>query len=88
MIEVAGFHDRWNGDLLVGSLKAQTLFRLKIASNRVLYSEGIQIGSRIRDLVQMPNQIALITDDPALVLITVDEERLKQNTRLPETGRR
>ena len=88
VIEVAGFHDRWNGDLLVGSLKAQTLFRLKIASNRVLYSEGIQIGSRIRDLVQMPNQIALITDDPALVLITVDEERLKQNTRLPETGRR
>ena len=88
VIEVAGFHDRWNGDLLVGSLEAQTLFRLKVANSRVLYSEGIQIGSRIRDLVQMPNQIALITDDPALVLISVDEERLKQNARLPETGRR
>lgn len=88
VIEVEGFHDRWNGDLLVGSLKAQTLFRLRLANNRVLFSEPIQIGSRIRDLVQMPNQIALITDDPALVLISVDEGRVKQNARLPETVRK
>ena len=85
VIEVAGFHDRWNGDLLVGSLKARTLFRLKVANNRVLYSEPIQTGSRIRDLVQMPNQIALITDDPALIFITVDDERLRRNIKLPET---
>jgi glucose/arabinose dehydrogenase len=88
VIEVAGFHDRWNGDLLVGSLKGQTLFRLNVTNSRVLYSEPIQVGSRIRDLVQMPNEIALMTDDPALVFIRVDEDRLKQNARLPETVRK
>ena len=88
VIEVTGFHDRWKGDLVVGSLKARTLFRLKVANDRVLYSEPIQIGSRIRDLVELPNQIALITDDPALIFIAVDHERLKQNARLPDTAGR
>ncbi len=88
LIEVSEFHTRWNGDLLVGSLKAHSLFRLKLVRDRVLYSEAIYIGSRIRDLVQMPNEIALVTDDPALIFVTVDSARLKRNVRLPETVRK
>jgi len=87
-IQVAGFHDRWNGDLMVGSLKAKTLFRLRMTDGRVLFSEAIPIGSRIRDVVEAPNHIALITDDPALILVSVDHERLKLNARLPETVRK
>ena len=73
VIQISDFNDRWNGDLMVGSLKAQTLFRVKIINDRVIFSEPIWVGQRVRDIVELPNQIVLITDNPALVFITVDE---------------
>lgn len=82
VIQISQFSDRWNGDLLVGSLKAQTLFRLKMANDRVILSEPIWVGHRIRDIVEMPDQIVLMTDDPALVFVSVDERRLKENSKL------
>src|SRR5207253_2946782 len=45
--QASDFSDRWNGDLLVGSLKAQTLFRVKLQNDRVILSEPIWIGHRI-----------------------------------------
>ena len=82
VIEVSNFNEAWDGDLLVGSLKAQTLFRLKVINDRVVFSEPIWIGHRIRDIVQVENQIVLITDDPALVFIEVDTQRLKENSKM------
>ena len=82
IIRVNAFDDRWNGDLLVGSLKAQTLFRLRTTQNRVVYSEPIWIGHRIRDIVEMPDGITLLTDDPALVFVRVDKARLAANTKM------
>lgn len=43
---------RWKGDFLVASLKGASLFRLRIVNDRVVYSEAIPIGRRIRDLVE------------------------------------
>ena len=82
VMEVSGFSERWDGDLLVGSLKARTMFRLRIIDDRVVFSEPIWIGHRIRDIVQVDNQIVLMTDDPALVFITIDEQRLKGNSKM------
>jgi cytochrome c2 len=81
-IEVVGFNEAWNGDLLVGSLKAQSLFRLRMVDDRVVFSEPIWVGHRIRDIVQLPDRIVLMTDDPALVVLRVDEARLKENSKL------
>jgi cytochrome c2 len=81
MIQISTFNDAWTGDLLIGSLKAQSLFRLRLLKDRVLFSEPIWIGHRIRDIVEFGDQIILITDDPALIIVRVDEERLRQNVQ-------
>jgi cytochrome c2 len=70
LIQVNGFHERWDGDLLVGSLKAQSLFRIRLDGNRVLYAESIFIGQRIRSIVQLGSgSIMLWTDDSQLLSI-------------------
>jgi len=83
LIEVQGFSERWDGDLLVASLKGQSLFRLRLDGGRVLYSEPIWIGQRIRDITQIKDgTIVLWSDDTQLHFITVDAARLKANRRL------
>ena len=42
----------WKHNLLVGSLTGQTLFRLQMRGNRVIYDEPIYIGWRIRDITE------------------------------------
>lgn len=61
----------WKGDLIVASLTNQSLHRLRIeGDDRVVYSEPIRIGRRIRDLTTLSNgMIAMITDDGLLVVI-------------------
>lgn len=82
LAEVADFNEAWDGDLLVGSLKAQTLFRLKMVDGRVIFAEPIWLGHRIRDIVVFDKQVVLMTDDPALLFIKVDQARLKANSKL------
>lgn len=82
LIEIHGFDSRWDGDILVGSLKALSLFRLRLNGARVLYSEPIWIGQRIRDLAQLKNgTIVLWTDDAQLMFVSVDRDRLSANER-------
>jgi aldose sugar dehydrogenase len=45
-----GLFPQWRGDLLIGSLKAGTLFRARVRDGHVAYLESIVIGSGIRDL--------------------------------------
>ncbi len=42
----------WHGDLLVSSLKDRALWRVRVRQERVLYVERIDIGEKIRDLVE------------------------------------
>lgn len=82
LIEIHGFDSRWDGDILVGSLKALSLFRLRLNGTRVLYSEPIWIGQRIRDLAQLKDgTIVLWTDDTQLMFVSVDREQLSANER-------
>ena len=82
LIQVENFNPRWDGDLLVGSLKASSLYRLRLQAGRVLYSEPIWIGQRIRDLAQtLDGTIILWTDNGQLLFITVDKTKLTQNRR-------
>lgn len=82
LIQLKGFSPRWDGDILVASLKARSLFRLRLKDLRVLYAEPIWIGERIRDLAQLENgNIVLWTDDAQLIFLSVDQEKLSANKR-------
>ena len=53
----------WKDDLLVASLKAGSLFRVRRVGTEVQYVEKIEIGIRIRDLATLPDgRIALLQD--------------------------
>jgi aldose sugar dehydrogenase len=82
LIQIKNFNPRWDGDLLVGSLKGSSLYRIRLEGDRVLYSEPIWIGQRIRDLVQTGDgTIVLWTDDTQLLFISVDTDKLVQRRR-------
>ena len=81
LIEVANFHPAWDGDLLVGSLRAQALHRLRRdGDGRVVYSEPIQLGQRLRDIAALPDgTLAIWTDSARLMFLSVDRARLAAN---------
>jgi cytochrome c2 len=70
---------QWAGDLIVSSLAAQTLFRIRLAEGRVVLVEPIPVEHRIRDLVELSSgAIALKTeDDHLLFLQPADASHLK-----------
>jgi aldose sugar dehydrogenase len=79
LIQINNFDPRWDGDLLVGSMKGESLFRIRLEGGRVLYSEPIWIGQRIRDLVQTGDgTIVLWTDDSQLIFVSIDKDKLAQ----------
>ncbi len=47
-----GLFDIWRGDLLVSSLRDESLWRVRVREGRALFTERIEIGARIRDFVQ------------------------------------
>ena len=83
LIEVANFHPAWDGDLLVESLKAESLFRLRRDSEgRIVYSEPIPLGYRLRDIAALPDgTLVLWTDEARLLFMRVDRDRLASNQR-------
>jgi cytochrome c2 len=84
LIEIKDFDPRWNGDLLVSSLQAQSLYRLRLDKGHVMYSEPLWIGQRIRDITELVGgTIALWTDDSQVLFLTVDRERLASDRHWP-----
>ncbi|GJD48586.1 hypothetical protein OPKNFCMD_1309 [Methylobacterium crusticola] len=69
-----GLFPQWRGDLLIASLKAQTLFRARLRDGQVAYLEPIAIGRGIRDLVEgHDGRIILWTTDGSLVSLRPKE---------------
>ena len=60
----------WRDDLLVGSFRSGSLFRVRIRQDRVTNVERIGFGERIRDLSQMADgRIALLTDSSKIIFL-------------------
>ena len=60
----------WSGDLLVGTLASQSLYRVRVEQDRVIFVEPMVLGHRVRDLVEMPTgTIAIKTDDDFIVYL-------------------
>jgi aldose sugar dehydrogenase len=84
LLQIDNFNPRWDGDLLVGSMKGSSLFRIRLEAGRVLYCEPIWVGQRIRDLAQTGDgTIVLWTDDTQLLFVSVDTDKLAQKKLAP-----
>jgi hypothetical protein len=83
LIEASNFHPAWDGDLLVESLRAQVLHRLRRdREGRVIYSEPIPLGHRLRDIGALSDgTLVLWTDDAQLMFLRVDRAKLATNQR-------
>lgn len=67
---ISGFNPAWDGDLLVGSLGGQSLFRIRMEGQDIIFSEPIEIGTRIRDVHQHTDgRLVLWTDNEELVFL-------------------
>jgi len=54
----------WNGSMLAGGLSSKSLIRLTIRGESVVNEERIELGRRIRDVLQMPDgSLLAIVDD-------------------------
>lgn len=61
----------WYGDFLVSSLYAGTVYRTMVMDGRVVESEPLNIGSRIRDIIEtMSGVVYLWTDEGDLVRLS------------------
>ncbi|WP_119461418.1 PQQ-dependent sugar dehydrogenase [Rhodospirillaceae bacterium SYSU D60014] len=55
----------WQGNILIGGLSSNALIRLTLRGDRVIAEERIEMGARIRDIVQGPDgALYLLTDQP------------------------
>ena len=81
ILEIEEFDKRWDGDILVGSLKSRTLYRLRLSDNKVVYVEPIWIGERIRDIKQKSNKIFLWLDNQKLRIYSISEKLLNSPGR-------
>ena len=74
----------WKDDLLIASLAAGSLFRVRRHGTDVQYFEKIEVGYRIRDLTFMPDgRIALLADEESVHFLSrspmyCDEESRKR----------
>ena len=61
--------DRTVGDVLVSSLRAESIYRLRIEGDSVRYVEPILIGERIRSFSQLPSGRLLLGTDSGKVFL-------------------
>lgn len=60
----------WRGDLLMGSLRGQSLYHIRLDGDRVVYAEAIPFGHRLRDLAWLPDgRIAIMADENVILLL-------------------
>jgi len=71
LTRIEDFQPAWDGDLLAGSLSAQTLFRIRLDGDEMLFAERIPVRHRIRYVHQHGDEIALWTDQRRVLRLSV-----------------
>jgi hypothetical protein len=78
---------RWSGDLLVSSLRASSLFRIRLDGERIAFAEQIKLGgARIRDLVEHSDGTIALLSDGRLILLKPSEEGDSAAAAVATTG--
>ena len=83
LLQIRGFHKTWVNDIVISSLKAQSIFRTRVDKDlRAEFVEQIWIGTRIRDIEETnDSKLVLWTDDSTLIFLSVESEFLEGNKR-------
>lgn len=67
----------WRGNVLLGGLSSEALIRLTLVDGKVTDVERIDMGRRIRDVIQAPDgSILLLSDGPSADLLRLTPARL------------
>lgn len=70
MVVERDLFEHWRGDIIVSTLAARSLFRVRVEDDRVIFVEPIPIGHRIRDVAEATDgTIVMKTDDDLLVFL-------------------
>lgn len=78
-----GVLPEWKGDILVASLRARSLFRLRHRGGKVVTAEQIEIGYPVRDLLEMPDgRIAVATTNETILMIENARDASKTAPRI------
>ncbi len=84
LVRIVDQPTRWSGDLIVSSLRASSLFRVRLLDERVAHVEQIRIGERIRDFVQLPSgELALWLDSRRLMILREARSEAGTDRRFP-----
>ncbi|MCH5373821.1 MAG: PQQ-dependent sugar dehydrogenase, partial [Planctomycetes bacterium] len=71
LIEIDGFDPAWDGDLVVGGLRSESLQHVRVREGRVLFSEQIPVGVRVRYVHQHTDgRLIIWTDQNRLLFLT------------------
>ena len=70
------FSKFWENDIIASTLKTKSIVRIKTENTRIIYTENITLGHRIRDIELFEDQILASTDDGWLLFIKPLENRL------------
>jgi cytochrome c2 len=72
LVHLRNFSKEWDGQLLAGSLKDKSLYRIRLGEGspvRAINIERIQVGVRIRDLAQTGSSIIISSDNDLLLIL-------------------
>jgi len=68
---IRDFDPAWEGDLLVGTLREQSLYRIRLSGEAVTYVEQIWYGKRIRAVIEHTDgRIVVWSDDKSLTFLS------------------
>ena len=68
MIE-SSFFGSMKNSIVMGSLIAESLFSFRYINGRVQFMEQIPVNSRVRDLIEVGNQIVVLTDNGSIKVL-------------------
>jgi cytochrome c2 len=71
----------WKGDLLLASLVNQSLWRVRVRDQKVMFTEPIRIGHRVRDLAEGQDGRLLLWTDEGMVTTVQVSRRMAEGAR-------
>jgi cytochrome c2 len=76
LIRVASnLFSEWQNDLLVASLRGQSLYRVRLRDERAVYTERLRMGSRIRDITEAADGHILLWTGATVLVLAPSESR-------------
>ncbi len=66
----------WKDDIILSTLKAKTLYRIRIRNDSVAYIEPIFVNAKVRDLIEGHNgELILWTHESSIIIIENQDEK-------------